>query len=180
MNRNEPIAGEVYRHFKGTLYRVVCVAKHTESDERLVIYTKNDTEGETVYARPVEMFLSEIDKAKYPTSKAKYRFTLVEQDNKCDFNEVSDSVNGVNDEIDYDNMEANLNPLLEAFLDASSYEAKLDKFYDMRGKVDMKILSDVAMSLDLELTKDNVDDQYVEILNCLRTMEKYECNRLRP
>lgn len=66
----------VYRHFKGTLYRVIAVARHTESDEKLVVYTASDGNG-IVYARPVEMFLSEVDKEKYPEVTARYRFEEV-------------------------------------------------------------------------------------------------------
>lgn len=160
--RQTPCEGELYRHFKGNIYRIVAIAQHSETGERLVIY-KSEEDDNACYARPLSMFLSEVDKDKYPFEKAKYRFTLV--DDK---------------EEDYDNQEVHLDPLLEAFLDASSYEEKLDKYYAMRGKADLNMLSYVAMSLDLEVSKEDVDEQYLEILNCLKTMEKFECNRLRP
>ncbi len=64
--------GDLYRHFKGTLYRVIALARHTETDEELVVYQA--AEGGTVYARPKAMFLSPIDKEKYPDVKATYRF----------------------------------------------------------------------------------------------------------
>ncbi len=64
--------GGLYRHFKGTLYRVIALARHTETDEELVVYQA--AEGGTVYARPKAMFLSPIDKEKYPDVKATYRF----------------------------------------------------------------------------------------------------------
>lgn len=86
---------------------------------------------------------------------------------------------GSEQEIDYDSVELHLDPLLEAFLDADSYEEKLERFYDMRDAADSRMLSNVAMSLDIELSKEDVEEQYEEILYCLRTMEKFECNRLR-
>lgn len=64
--------GGLYRHFKGTLYRVLAVAKHTETGEQLVIYEAKD--GGTVYARPRDMFLSPVEREKYPDVAAKYRF----------------------------------------------------------------------------------------------------------
>ena len=64
--------GGLYRHFKGTLYRVLAVAKHTETGEALVIYEARD--GGTVYARPKEMFLSPVEREKYPDVEAEYRF----------------------------------------------------------------------------------------------------------
>ena len=71
MDRELKIGG-YYRHFKGTLYRVLALARHTETDEELVVYQAVD--GGTVYARPKAMFLSPVDKEKYPSIAAKYRF----------------------------------------------------------------------------------------------------------
>ncbi len=63
-----------YRHFKGMIVTVLMVAKHSETLEKLVIYT-HDNE---VWARPLKEFLSEVDKIKYPDVKQKYRFELLE------------------------------------------------------------------------------------------------------
>lgn len=82
-------------------------------------------------------------------------------------------------DIDYDNVEVKLHPMLEAFLDANSYESKLDIFYRMREIADKDMLRIVALSIDVEVTKESIEDMYDEILFCLRTMEKFECNRLR-
>ena len=71
MERKLKIGG-IYRHFTGTLYRVIALARHTETDEELVVYQAKD--GGTVYARPKAMFLSPVDKEKYPSVKATYRF----------------------------------------------------------------------------------------------------------
>ena len=72
-----------------------------------------------------------------------------------------------------------INKDLEAFLDEKSYERKLDRLILMRNKVDKEMLETMAVSLDIELSKDSVEEQYEEILECLKTMEKYECSRLR-
>lgn len=34
--------GQTYRHFKGTLHKIVAIAIHSESLEKLVIYTHDD------------------------------------------------------------------------------------------------------------------------------------------
>lgn len=70
-------AGDLFYHFKGGLYTIIGVAKHTETGEKLVVY--RSVENGTVWARPMSMFLSEIDKKRYPTYyiELKYRFSKV-------------------------------------------------------------------------------------------------------
>jgi hypothetical protein len=49
------IKNRVYKHFKGGLYLVVDVAKHSETGEKMVVYRSLKT-GE-LWVRPIEMFL---------------------------------------------------------------------------------------------------------------------------
>ena len=66
----EIIVSKPYRHFKGSTHKVIAIAKHSETLENLVIYTH----GEEIWARPYDMFASEVDHEKYPDIKQKYRF----------------------------------------------------------------------------------------------------------
>ena len=82
--------GDIVQHFKREtienpenttmyLYLILAIAEHTETKEKLVIYKalyKNEKLGVNfgVYARPYEMFMSEVDREKYPNIKQKYRF----------------------------------------------------------------------------------------------------------
>lgn len=69
--------GRVYRHFKGDYYLVEGVAKSSETGEEYVIYRKLYGDG-GLWIRPLEMFLSPVDKEKYPNEKQEFRFELQE------------------------------------------------------------------------------------------------------
>ncbi|MBP3919983.1 MAG: DUF1653 domain-containing protein [Bacilli bacterium] len=65
--------GSKYRHFKGMIVEVIAIAKDTETLEDLVIYSHDGS----VWARPYDMFVSKVDRSKYPDVNQEYRFLKV-------------------------------------------------------------------------------------------------------
>ena len=79
--------GRIYRHFKGSTYYIRHIAEHTETGEAMVVYSKIDLESKSglgalkskVYVRPYTMFISKVDKEKYPDATQEYRFELLDR-----------------------------------------------------------------------------------------------------
>ena len=81
--------GDIVRHFKreyvtddssmAYLYKILAFATHTETGEQLVIYEAL-YEPYKICARPYDMFMSEVDKEKYPDIKQRYRFEVVDSE----------------------------------------------------------------------------------------------------
>lgn len=64
----EIITGKTYRHFKGNLYKVVGIAKHSETTEDMVVY--ESLINNTLWVRPASMWNEVVD------DKGTLRFTL--------------------------------------------------------------------------------------------------------
>lgn len=188
--RQNPKPFELYRHFKGDTYQVLALAKHSETKETLVIY--QGLYGECpVYARPLEMFLEKTDKVKYPDAKQEYRFEQVSSVVKSERNDstaIDTAVipgmigGGKTSEFSSNEIteaEQQLDPMVLAFLDADSYERKLEILAGLQPRITDEMITTMAVACDVEVPDGTVGERYRGLQNCLITLEKYECNRLR-
>lgn len=72
----EVIVNGIYKHFKGNKYKVLMLAKHSETEEDCVVYQA--LYGERgVWVRPLAMFLEKVDRNKYPNVIQEYRFEYI-------------------------------------------------------------------------------------------------------
>ncbi len=192
--RHNPQPQEIYRHFKGNLYQIRCLAKHSETEEMLVIYQAMYGDFQ-IYARPLASFMEEVDTKKYPNVSARYRFELQgaqgEDLTKQELSVELSPVSGRETEpvqapeaAAYDEQfetqeELNIDPLVLQFLDANSYERRLEILRMLHNRIDHDMINTMAVAVDVEIKDGDIESRYEELKSCLLTFEKYECNRLR-
>lgn len=155
MPQGKPLQGEIYKHFKGNNYQVVCVAIHSESKEPMVVY-KALYDEKQIYCRPLDMFISEVDKNKYPDVEQLHRFQLINEDDSDD-----------------------INPILKAFLDEDNLEEKVKILVEHEASITDNLIDVMAASLDTVIAEGDTDLRLFQLKQTLRTRTKYESTRLR-
>ncbi|MEE1102452.1 MAG: DUF1653 domain-containing protein [Agathobacter sp.] len=201
MNDRTPKAGEFYRHFKNKMYQVIGVATHSETREKLVIYQAlYDDFG--IYARPLEMFISEVDHVKYPEVTQKYRFEKIDMTSTAQ-NTTSDTIiqespnQTSEDQLSYTQTvststvvsssqaqeqedDVQVNPKLLEFLDAETFDEKYNVLVSMRDEINDKLIDDIAVVMDVIIEDGDLMKRYDDLKFAIRTRQKYEySNRLR-
>ena len=176
--------GQFYKHFKDKLYQIIAVAEHSETGEKMVVYQALYGDFRT-YVRPYEMFVSEVDREKYPNVTQKYRFELIKSENfgntdaKPDIRTEEATVRKSEPVTEPDPELAGVNPDLLAFLELDTLAEKLEMLRDLRRRMDDRLLDSITASLDIVVEEGPLAQRYQEVLNCLETMEHFECSRFR-
>lgn len=199
--RQIPKSFEIYRHFKGNLYQILNIATHSETKETLVIYQA--LYGDFgIYARPLDMFLSEVERAKYPDAKEKYRFTKINpttnqlaptyskpvssilnnsatvQANTSNNSEqiiTSDTAEAVNEE----NVLQRAQELFIEFLDEDDFIKKRNILKAISGIATESMINNMAASLDLVASGTSRDSDIKMIDDYIRARIHFDGVRLR-
>lgn len=178
-DRQIPRAGEFYMHFKGKLYQIVTVATHTETEEVLVIYQALYGTYKT-YARPLAMFLSEVDHEKYPEAEQQYRFKKVEL-GKDEIIKDPVKVTAENQpeeelkvaEEPKETEEADIEPLLK-FLDAADLNDRLNVLVQYKDDITEMMIDSMGAAMDCVLNGKTLEEKYYELDKVIRTKLQYE------
>ena len=175
----QPVEGELYRHFKGGLYRIVTIAQHTETSEGLVIY-RSEEDPSKVWARPVVNFLSPLDKVKYTDATQDMRFELVVPGQESKATQPSQPAPQAAPaaKVQASGTEG-LDPEVEDFLDAKSSADRIHILSSLNHRLTDEMLITMATACDVELPEGDIRTKYQSLRESLLILGKYEGERLR-
>ncbi len=221
--RENPKPYERYRHFKGNMYQILCIAIDSEDGSEKVVYQAMYGDYK-IYVRPLSMFMSPVDRTKYPDAAQEYRFERVDMQttqnattgqvpqNTVDRHALqpgpSDDIghndctpvqeeivqshfvdNTVQDRtvaaapVSYspvtDEASVQLDPDVERFLDARSYEERLDILREMRDKITDDMIDIMSTVIDIEIPKARTSKRFDLFMDALAMRRHYEAHRLR-
>ena len=187
-----PQPGEKYRHFKNKYYQVIAIARHSETGEELVIYQALYGSFD-IYARPLSMFVSEVDHEKYPDVTQKYRFEKVDMqtedaDKKTEVQppevrqveKIQTEAPAAQENRVSAGQEPEVEPKLMEFLEADELQEKYNILTSMSDVITDSMIDTMAVVLDTVIPEGDLENRYDDLKNVIRTKQQYEfANRLR-
>lgn len=194
--RKTPVPGEFYRHFKNKLYQIVAVATHSETGEEMVVYQALYGDFK-IWVRPLDMFLEEVDREKYPDAAQKYRFERVRlvkpqnmENSAQNAAQPTQPSAGSNDSTARssaaqapDEDQPVNQDLLDFFdaMDEKNYDLMLECLTKLSAHATQKELDDICMVLDIHppVGCDDVVSQIMFIKRHLAMIRKFDGERLR-
>lgn len=187
------------------MYQVQCIAYHSETGEEMVVYQALYGDYR-FYVRPLAMFMEKVDRVKYPDAAQEYRFEEVDASalsakdnpavNKTDgaataqapildkdkaAAQASGPASAVSEKTEdiKDDGEAVLDSDVIRFLDADTYEERLEILTGMKYKITSDMIDIMSTVIDIEVRSGDVSRRYEEFKNALLTRKHYEGVRLR-
>ena len=168
-----PVTGEVYRHFKNKNYKIIAIAHHSETGEELVIYQALYGDG-MICARPLEMFVSEVDHKKYPEVTQKYRFEKIE-DAKSDVTMTPVAINTQEKRPE----DMDVTEKMMAFFDTEDWETRYRLLLAMREEITDTIIDNLAVAIDVAIPDGELYSRYDDLRRAIQTKQRYELSARR-
>lgn len=154
-----PSPHEIYRDKKGNPYQVIAIARHTQTGEELVVSQALFNDYSFICTQ-LSDFDPDQDRQKSHTSDDKPSSVM-------------------NRTIDEEAEELGMDPLVVAFLDASSCSDRLQILEKLRPRITDDMIDVMSMAIDTEAAGDDVFERYAKLRDTLHTRERFESTRLR-
>lgn len=167
-----PRPGEFYRHFKNRLYQIVAVAYNADDGSPVVVYQALYGDFR-VWVRPLEEFLSETDRVKYPDAAQRFRFEQVTPEKTTAQPETAAQL-----------PEKSLQPaegpsLLLAFLDTDDIQEKKAILRGGMNRLTQSDLDGIYTVYGIQRFPGDAREQADGIIRYLNMRSRYEGDRLR-
>ena len=120
-----------------------------------------------------------------PETKATENQTKAEEPSKTENPTKAEEPNKAEESVkpemssEYTEEELTLDPLVLQFLDADSYEQRLNILAGLQHRVTDEMITTMAIACDVEVSEGSTEERFDSLRNCLLTLERYECNRIR-
>lgn len=148
--------GDVFTD-KDRKYQVIAVAYHAKSNEKMIVYQQL-FDNFKILTDTFDDFFNQPE--------ADVHIEIPGDDRKDNDADTKEDLKGVN-------------PVLMGFFDRDTCTDKIEYIAQVRDKLDDRLVSDIAASMDITIEEGSLDDKIDSLLICLRTKAKYECNRFR-
>lgn len=198
-----PRPGQKYKHFKGNLYQIIAVATHSETGEQLVVYQALYGDFQ-MYARPLSMFLSDVDMEKYPNATQTKRFELVETINRVQESRVTKTVkpipvvkrtetrdpevrstgawpsavpSGESHSLKDGELPKTEQEAVMYFLDTDTYAEKWNALSVIREFISNHMIDTLAAALDIVIPEGDLEDRFSQLRSCISAFKRFETKR---
>lgn len=167
---NIPKPQQIYQDREGNLFQIISLAEHAETKEMLVIYQAMYGDFK-IYARQLSVFLKKAYKEKDLGADKEWGDKL---QNEFSENRKTEALGKTKAEEKID-----IDPLVLDFLDAGTYEERLDILAALHHRITDDMINIMAVALDVEVKEGDTEERYAELRKCLLLFDKFECSRLR-
>lgn len=188
-DKRGPAAGQLFLNKDKKLFQFILIAADKDNQKEIAVY--QDLTGEyKVYAKELSSFLMEMTpySVEMPETVQKIvtEYTLPATKAEAEPSARSNEVNEIEEikarykekaSVPEDN-EA-VSPVLLEFLDADTYEEKLNVLVGSRKNLTDRIVNHMAISIDCIVEDGDIEERINNLIYCLKTHSRFEDKRLR-